>query len=293
MLTAGICLPRGYACTRLHPLHRAGICLPAEFLRIFYFSGYCQGSDILGSDADGVTEVVSRQWEHVFRPCKCVYRGIQLVRTRVLAVYARVSGFGALTNVYMDYSRYDHYTKKCFPRETLPTIFDSISVTIVVGSRPVSLNIWDTAGQDEVNRLRPLAYALTDVFLVVFAIDEPKTLDSVRKKWAPELQHHTENSLILLIGNKSDLRDSKEAENGFGPKGEEIVVRESAVAVAKEIGAWGYYECSALTTEGLKTVFDEAIQGVLKIRDSKGKGKRPRSSKSGPKNSSKNGCTIV
>jgi len=154
------------------------------------------------------------------------------------------------------------YTKKAAGPQSV-TIFVNLSLKLMVGKRVVSLNIWDTAGQDEVNRLRPLAYARTDVFLVVFAIDQPDSLSSVLKKWAPELQHHSDNSLVLLVGNKADLRDSKEAQARLMNEGQEMVCREEAVAVAKEIGARGYYECSARTMEGVKTVFDEAIQGVL------------------------------
>jgi len=115
------------------------------------------------------------------------------------------------------------------------------------------------------------------VFLVVFAIDQPESLNSVLKKWAPELQHHSDNSLVLLVGNKADLRDSKEAQTRLMREGMEMVCREEAVAVAKEIGARGYYECSARTMEGVKTVFDEAIQGVLNDRKNNKNGRKKKS----------------
>mmetsp|Transcript_2135 Transcript_2135/g.3908 ORF Transcript_2135/g.3908 Transcript_2135/m.3908 type:complete len:205 (+) Transcript_2135:71-685(+) len=166
------------------------------------------------------------------------------------------------------------YTKKCFPTESISTIFHSLSTKILVGQETYTINIWDTGGQDEVNRLRPLAYAMTDVFLIVFAVDNPASLESVRKKWAPELQHYGGDALILLIGNKSDVRDSKEAHVRLAREGKGIIEHEVAVGVAAEIGARGYCECSALTGEGVKTVFDEAIQAVINHRNGKGKGKK-------------------
>mmetsp|Transcript_22291 Transcript_22291/g.31166 ORF Transcript_22291/g.31166 Transcript_22291/m.31166 type:complete len:199 (+) Transcript_22291:128-724(+) len=162
------------------------------------------------------------------------------------------------------------YTKRCIPEKSVQTIFDSVSTNLMVGNnRVVTLNIWDTAAKEEVNRLRPIAYAMTDIFLIVFAIDNPESLENVRKKWAPELQHHGGNSLTLLVGNKSDLRDSKEDHERLWKDGKGMVSRERAIAVANEIGACDYCECSALTTEGLKSVFDEAIQQVLRHKDEK------------------------
>lgn len=46
----------------------------------------------------------------------------------------------------------------------------------------VNLGLWDTAGQEEYNRLRPLAYPHCDVFLVVFSVVEPSSFINARKK---------------------------------------------------------------------------------------------------------------
>lgn len=46
----------------------------------------------------------------------------------------------------------------------------------------VELALWDTAGQEEYDRLRPLSYPETDLLLVCFAIDCPSSLDNVLEK---------------------------------------------------------------------------------------------------------------
>jgi len=46
----------------------------------------------------------------------------------------------------------------------------------------VELALWDTAGQEEYDRLRPLSYPESSVILVVFAIDYPTSLENVTDK---------------------------------------------------------------------------------------------------------------
>lgn len=46
----------------------------------------------------------------------------------------------------------------------------------------VELALWDTAGQEEYDRLRPLSYPESDVILIVFSIDFPTSLANVQDK---------------------------------------------------------------------------------------------------------------
>ena len=91
----------------------------------------------------------------------------------------------------------------------MPTVFDNYSALVHCDGRQVSLGLWDTAGQEDYDRLRPLSYPQTDVFLVCFSVVSPASLDNVLHKWVPEIRHHCADAPLLLVGTKSDLRDDR------------------------------------------------------------------------------------
>ncbi len=70
--------------------------------------------------------------------------------------------------------------------EYIPTVFDSYSVSIMVDGRPCSVGLWDTAGQEDYDRLRPLSYPQTDVFLICCAQTPAGTANRseyIRSRW--------------------------------------------------------------------------------------------------------------
>ncbi|MED6240843.1 hypothetical protein ATANTOWER_029259, partial [Ataeniobius toweri] len=73
----------------------------------------------------------------------------------------------------------------------------------------VELALWDTAGQEDYDRLRPLSYPDTDVILMCFSIDSPDSLENIPEKWTPEVKHFCPNVPIILVGNKKDLRNDE------------------------------------------------------------------------------------
>lgn len=172
------------------------------------------------------------------------------------------------------------YTTNRFPSEYVPTVFDNYAVTIMIGGRPYTLELFDTAGQEDYDRLRPLSYPQTDIFLICFSVMNPSSFENVRRKWIPEIRHHCPGISFLLVGTQSDLRGNQEAQSKLSKLKMKPVSVETAEKLARDIGAVKYVECSALTQKGLKNVFDEAIIAALNPPTPKKKqGKRSGTSK--------------
>ena len=86
------------------------------------------------------------------------------------------------------------YAQNTFPRDYVPTVFDNyaaqMSIPIKGKQRLFNLNLWDTAGQEEYDTLRPLSYPGTDIFLLFFSIDEPDSFENITAKWVEEVKEH-------------------------------------------------------------------------------------------------------
>ena len=146
----------------------------------------------------------------------------------------------------------------------LPLIsFDNYSENMCVNNKFVSLNLWDTAGQEDYDRLRPLSYPQTDVFLACFSLVSPSSFEHISLRWYPEVSHHCPGVPILLVGNKMDLRDDPVVVQQLREQGLAPVSRVQGLELAKRIGAVRYLECSAKTQKGLKEVFVTAAEVVV------------------------------
>jgi len=155
------------------------------------------------------------------------------------------------------------YTTNSFPGEYVPTVFDNYNANAIVEGNPVNLGLWDTAGSEEYDTLRPLSYPGTDVFLICFSIFSPESFESVTKKWYPEISEHAPDTPIILVGTKLDLRGKPEAIQSLKENSQEPISTKKGEELAKKVGAKRYLECSALTQEGLAKVFEEAVKVIL------------------------------
>lgn len=144
-----------------------------------------------------------------------------------------------------------------------PSSFDNYTANVFVDGRPISLGLWDTAGQDDYDRLRPLSYPDTDVFLICFSLVSPNSFANVADKWFPEISHHAPGVPKILVGTKLDLRDNPAEVERLRERRQSPVTPQQGDAMRRKISAVCYKECSALTQQGLKDIFDEAIKVVL------------------------------
>eukprot|EP01036_Dinobryon_divergens_P031942 gene31942-41436_t len=147
------------------------------------------------------------------------------------------------------------YTTNSFPEDHIPTVFDNYSASVMIDARAYNIGLWDTAGQEDYDRLRPLSYPNTNVFLICFSVDSPTSFENIRSKWLAEIQHHAPGVPFILVGTKIDLRKDSNASR--------CVTKAQGEALKEDLKAFKYVECSARTQEGLKQVFDEAIRCVL------------------------------
>lgn len=146
-----------------------------------------------------------------------------------------------------------------------PTVFENYVTDCRVDGKSVQLALWDTAGQEEYERLRPLSYSKAHAILIGFAVDCPDSLDNARTKWFQEVNELCSNVPIILVGLKKDLRSNSEAIEEMRKKSMNFVDPGYAETVAKEMGARRYVECSALSGEGVDDVFEVATRASLLI----------------------------
>jgi len=139
------------------------------------------------------------------------------------------------------------YSTNSFPTSYTPTVFDNYSALTMFNNKPYNLGLWDTAGQDAMNHMRPLSYPQTDVFLICFSIDNPDSFQNVKSKWWPEIQQFDSKAKIILVGLKLDLRDDVETIRKLQKEEKMPITTKEGEKMCEEIGAIKYWECSALT----------------------------------------------
>ncbi|XP_010548703.1 PREDICTED: rac-like GTP-binding protein ARAC7 [Tarenaya hassleriana] len=151
------------------------------------------------------------------------------------------------------------YTSNKFPTDYIPTVFDNFSANVAVDGQIVNLGLWDTAGQEDYSRLRPLSYRGADIFVLAFSLISRASYENVLKKWMPELRRFAPNVPIVLVGTKLDLREDR----GYLSDHAGVITSAQGEELRKQIGAAAYIECSSKTQQNVKAVFDTAIKVVL------------------------------
>jgi len=173
-----------------------------------------------------------------------------------------VVGDGAVgkTSLLISYATGD------FPTEYVPTVFENYTAQLDFEEKgTILMHLWDTAGQEDYDRLRPLSYPGSDIVFLCFSVVHKPSYDAIKIKWFPEVHHYIASVPIILLGTKLDLREAAEQDANLA-KGLEIVTTSEGEKLAQEIKAIKYVEVSAKTRKGLDGVFQDAVNTVLDMR---------------------------
>jgi len=155
------------------------------------------------------------------------------------------------------------YTTKAFPQDYVPTVFDNYSCIEMYGGKPINLVLWDTAGQEDYDKLRPLSYPQTDVFVLTYSVVGPDSFTNVEFKWLEEVRKSNPAAPFVLVATKRDLREDGKVLAELQANGQAPITTAEGEALAKKLGAVGFFECSALEGKGITEIFATCIAYVM------------------------------
>ncbi|KAG2470751.1 RHOF protein, partial [Polypterus senegalus] len=184
--------------------------------------------------------------------------GTDKVQTELKIVIVGDGGCGK-TSLLMVYAKGD------FPEKYAPSVFEKYVTKIKVGSKEINLNLYDTAGQEDYDRLRPLSYQNANLVMVCYDVTNPTSFDNILIKWYPEVNHFCRGVPIILIGCKTDLRKDKERLRKLKTLEQEPITYLQGEETRKKINAEMYLECSAKFRENVEDIFQEATKTALYV----------------------------
>jgi Rho family protein len=173
-----------------------------------------------------------------------------------------------------------------------PTVFENYVHDIFIDNVHVELSLWDTAGQEEFDRLRSLSYDDTHAIMLCFSVDSPDSLENVESKWVGEITENCPGVRLVLVALKCDLREQQREEEEEGTPADPkrpMIDYKAGLAVAEKIKALRYLgmsamrsvgrkairtnqiaECSAMKNRGVNEAFTEAARVALQVKNVKG-----------------------
>lgn len=139
------------------------------------------------------------------------------------------------------------------PDDYVATVYDKSEFEIHVDGEPHLVQLHDTAGQEEYERLRRVVYVMADAFLLCFSVNDRDSLLNAKTKWIKELREIRKNIPVVLCATKIDLRDVVRG----------CVTKSEADAVRLKMGASALVECSAKLNVGVTSAVLEAVRASI------------------------------
>ncbi|KAI9258269.1 ras family-domain-containing protein [Sporodiniella umbellata] len=174
------------------------------------------------------------------------------IRRKIVVVGDGACGKTSLLNVY---------TRGYFPQVYEPTVFENYVNEVKVDGKEIELSIWDTAGQEEFDRIRSLSYEDTHVVMICFSVDSKDSLENIPNRWIEEIEEGCPKAKIILVALKCDLREDEVLLKKKSP-----IMYQQGLEVAKSIHAVRYLECSAKHNRGVKECFEQAAKVAMSVK---------------------------
>lgn len=144
------------------------------------------------------------------------------------------------------------YTDESFKNFYQPTIYDKESIEMILDGQRHTIQLHDTAGQEDYDRIRKQFYKRAHCFLLCYSIDNRISYENITAKWVPEITAE-QRVPIVLIATKLDLRKdiSTEVTTAEGEK------------LSRKINANSFVECSAKHDINVKLAVEEAVRACF------------------------------
>lgn len=120
--------------------------------------------------------------------------------------------------------------------------------------------IFDTSGQDEYDKLRPLFYKDSNVIIMCYSIDMPDSLSNIFDKWWPEIRYYVPQIPVILVGIKKDLRNDPITSRRLKLTNQRSLKYEDGQLVSKRLRVAYFFECSCKTNENIQEIFQAAAK---------------------------------
>ena len=145
------------------------------------------------------------------------------------------------------------FTRNEFNLESKSTIgVEFATKSIQAEGKTIKAQIWDTAGQERYRAITSAYYRGAVGALLVYDISKHSTFENV-ERWLKELRDHAEaNIVVMLVGNKSDLRHLRAVET------------DEAMAFAEQHNL-AFIETSALDASGVDTAFQRILTEIYRL----------------------------
>lgn len=155
------------------------------------------------------------------------------------------------------------FKRNKFPEEYIPTVVDNFVKEVKINeTENVTLTLWDTAGQEDYDSVRPLSYKDTDLVLLCYTIENSQVLSNIPNKWLYEIKNYCPSANYSLVALKKDLRELEGDHTNY-------VTTEEGENLANEIGANSFYECSAKTGENVENIFVDSARYIAESHKKK------------------------